>query len=159
MVDICPESIYRNSCSHAWRSLPKVWNEVRNKIIWSVLNGETLKFWMDNWVPDTGPLWDARITSHGINKMATVREFVGEDGNWKWGVLSAWLSQLVLLHISGIAPPRADLGPDVICLNGMDNGHFSISDIYTGLTERTWRANNTYEFGKMSQRNNFRSIL
>ncbi|KAG8492594.1 hypothetical protein CXB51_010006 [Gossypium anomalum] len=99
MVDICPESIYRNSCSYVWRSLPKVWNEVRDKIIWSVLNGETIKFWMDNWVLDTSPLWDARITSHSINKMATVREFVGDDGNWKWGVLSAWLSHLALLHI------------------------------------------------------------
>lgn len=57
---------------------------------------------MDNWVPDTSPLWDARITSHGINKMATVREFVGEDGNWNCGVLSSWLSHLVLLRISGI---------------------------------------------------------
>ncbi|PPD89271.1 hypothetical protein GOBAR_DD13793 [Gossypium barbadense] len=87
MIDICPESIYRNSCSYVWRSLPKVWNEVRNKIIWSVLNGETIKFWMDNWVPDMGPLWDTRITSHvQESSLRAVRDGPSAAMVWK-GIL------------------------------------------------------------------------
>lgn len=50
--------------------------------LWLVCDGRRVKFWIDNWVPNLGPLWLYGSSSEGINREALVCDIVTNVGEW-----------------------------------------------------------------------------
>ncbi|KAK5839465.1 hypothetical protein PVK06_008259 [Gossypium arboreum] len=66
------------SCS---LSLFRIWLVLRENLIWSVGDGESVRCWKDNWISDIGPLSN-HIPSHSnINLDCSLRELVIKDGH------------------------------------------------------------------------------
>ncbi|MBA0623746.1 hypothetical protein Godav_009188 [Gossypium davidsonii] len=54
--DDIPLNIVRSNCSFLWRALSKVWPLLRENIFWLVGDGNSIKCWRDNWIPEIDPL-------------------------------------------------------------------------------------------------------
>ncbi|KAK8589976.1 hypothetical protein V6N12_024363 [Hibiscus sabdariffa] len=81
--DIVPSSLVRRGCSHLWKGVAGVWDQVRHHAIWNVGNGEVIDFWRSPWVADIGLLADWLIftdySSFGFHSF----EFYGSN---EWGL-------------------------------------------------------------------------
>ena len=71
--------------SYLWKSIGKVWHDVKQGIRWNVGNGKMVCFWWDCWVTKNQPLINytiALVLDHLINKKAV--DFIDNAGNWLW---------------------------------------------------------------------------
>ena len=48
--DTLPEFRNRSEVSNAWRGTMLVWPYFKHNLIWRVSNGQTVKFWTNNWL-------------------------------------------------------------------------------------------------------------
>ena len=71
--------------SNLWQGICKTWNSVATNLIWRIGDGETIRFWVDNWVPTCGPLMNYTTQSLPENMMhRKVSSYVNQDGDWHW---------------------------------------------------------------------------
>ncbi|KAL4278595.1 hypothetical protein GQ457_03G015360 [Hibiscus cannabinus] len=61
VLSVCMKNILKPNCSHLWRGISDVWNDVRKGILWNLGNGEGIDFLRDNWVSEIHPLNVVRI--------------------------------------------------------------------------------------------------
>lgn len=54
--DIIPDSVIKGSASFFWRSLAKIWDDLRPDIYPTIGDGKETSFWYANWIPKLGPL-------------------------------------------------------------------------------------------------------
>lgn len=57
----CGGSVWPHICrnilgSNAWRGICLVWEDFSKKISWHIGDGKDARFWLDQWVPNTGML-------------------------------------------------------------------------------------------------------
>ncbi|KAK9111724.1 hypothetical protein Scep_019243 [Stephania cephalantha] len=72
--------------SFLWRQVWKVWDVLGKGIRWPIGDGQTVRFWEDNWVDGVGPLKGfsvAAIPRKLSNRL--VVEFMDVNGCWDWG--------------------------------------------------------------------------
>ncbi|KAE8726876.1 hypothetical protein F3Y22_tig00005974pilonHSYRG00327 [Hibiscus syriacus] len=69
-----------------------------------------VNFWLDEWVPDTGPLAVYLTPFHAINLSRTcMADMAIPDGNWRWDLFQHLLPWDVLLHIAALKGSKASL--------------------------------------------------
>ncbi|MBA0680717.1 hypothetical protein Goari_012402 [Gossypium aridum] len=39
-----------NQCSHVWRSMMSIWEDLKENMAWRIGNGRDVKFWIDSWL-------------------------------------------------------------------------------------------------------------
>ncbi|EEF36138.1 conserved hypothetical protein [Ricinus communis] len=47
----------KSGCSNIWKGICHTWPLVIQGLSWSIANGNTTRFWLDNWLEDNGPLF------------------------------------------------------------------------------------------------------
>lgn len=79
---VCKQGI---RSSIIWCAMCKCWLAMRNGMKWHIGNGNLVRFWLDWWIGDVGPLMD-QVLSGILNKWLPhkVAEFMDLNGNWMW---------------------------------------------------------------------------
>lgn len=62
------------NCSHLWRSLTKLWKDIKLGVKWEVGDGSSIKFWQDHWVGDLGPLKNLSLSEIPSVEQATSKK-------------------------------------------------------------------------------------
>ncbi|KAL4353784.1 hypothetical protein GQ457_06G020480 [Hibiscus cannabinus] len=58
-----PADLRYNRCSRLWKGIARVWDTVKQGLVWSVRDGSTVDFWFDEWLENVGCL--ASYAVHG----------------------------------------------------------------------------------------------
>ncbi|KAA3480824.1 Retrovirus-related Pol polyprotein LINE-1 [Gossypium australe] len=122
-----PHSILKSHYSHLWKSLSKAWPLLRENLMWSVGDGATICGWIDNWIPDTGPLLSYVSALERLNLDSTLKD---------------WLPDAMIKRIVSIPPPHPAGGEDRIIWARSGLGSFSIRSAYWASKESSWRTRN-----------------
>ena len=78
---------------------------MQNGVGWSLGNGTSVKFWMDNWANLHSRLCDMAITNVPDELITLeVCYFVDQKGDWDWRKFSSLLPKAALEHIAAILP-------------------------------------------------------
>ncbi|KAJ4835906.1 hypothetical protein Tsubulata_006169 [Turnera subulata] len=120
--------------SGLWRALSAVWPNFRSLIGWEVHDGNSVSFWSDRWLTD-----DACLADNSVSPilpallMNSVAQMVSPEGEWKWEVLSPFVSSQTLQELSLRATPEASLGlaNDPLCAdcgNAVETGIHAVRD-------------------------------
>lgn len=126
----CLENISSSKCSSVWRSLAKVWPLLRQSLLWSVDDGNLIKFWTDSWLAEVGFLINYCLDHSLIDESITLQEVVTMEGNWNWDYIQCFLNNSTLTYIAGILTPNSLVGRDVIILNWATNCNFTVKAAY-----------------------------
>uniref|UniRef100_A0A199UBV5 Uncharacterized protein n=1 Tax=Manihot esculenta TaxID=3983 RepID=A0A199UBV5_MANES len=124
--DFIPDSVVIGNCSFLWRSLAKIWDEIRPNIYVSIRDGKRTSFWFEDWIPELGPLWQHKKLGVMIPNEWKVADVVTNNHDWNWEVLDKFLTPNALLHISNICPPNPFVGEDNIAWKGAKEGAIAI---------------------------------
>ena len=129
--DLIPSVSLKPGASNLWKGIVVAWPIVEDNLIWHLGNGQSIKFWRHNWVPQMGCLSNyATVNLLNDELEKTIADFVNSDGNWDWHRLMSFLPAHVCDYIAGIAPP-SDVGvPDCVAWKCSHNGDFSIRSTY-----------------------------
>ncbi|KAK8690032.1 hypothetical protein V6N13_088737 [Hibiscus sabdariffa] len=55
-TDLVLGTLYAVNCSHLWRGLSVVWNDVKLNLKWNISDGRLVNLWFVAWVNEVGPL-------------------------------------------------------------------------------------------------------
>lgn len=77
--------------SHIWRGLTQSWPMVDKGISWIIRNGQSLKFWQDQWVPGVGVLGDYTVSPIPDHYWHLTINNYTSNGEWDWSVISNFL--------------------------------------------------------------------
>ncbi|KAK8609140.1 hypothetical protein V6N13_025447 [Hibiscus sabdariffa] len=89
-------------------------NYVPKTIRGNIGHGCDVKFWVDPWVLEVGPLIDYVSPNLSIDVATTVADMATLDGRWRWIDFEHILPRFVLLRIATICRPKPHLPPDWI---------------------------------------------
>lgn len=134
VVESCPKKIDRTPCSYVWRSLSKIWEQACDRFKWSIGNGQTASFALDDWVPSIGPLHRHIIPGMSILANVKVADFVTVDGNWDRMKLSLFFNKEILDRIVSCHPPPEELGEDICTWKLSSNGNFTLKSAYKSVS-------------------------
>ena len=102
-------SILQYSCkgdsSWQWKELMKLKEEFEKDLIWQIGDGETVKFWKDNWVLEE-PLSKFALDNTMIDLNITVAEYLDQNKQWKKEELRQNLRGEIMEKIEEISIPR-----------------------------------------------------
>ncbi|XP_016667495.1 uncharacterized protein [Gossypium hirsutum] len=81
-----PEDILGSKCSFVWRSLAKVWSLLRQSLLWSIGDGNLIKFWTDSWLTEVGLLINYCLDHSLIDESVTLQEVVTRRQAELWAI-------------------------------------------------------------------------
>ena len=87
------------NASHTWRSIAAVWPSMFLHVSWDVGNGNTVRFWQDDWIGEMGPLKHlsySEIPVEDLNKR--VNDYIDASGNWRWSEFRHLLPPNLITH-------------------------------------------------------------
>ncbi|EEF45711.1 conserved hypothetical protein [Ricinus communis] len=118
----------------------------KSGVIKIVNNGESAKFWIDNWIPELGHLVHHvfRSLSHYLID-GLVKEFVDSSSQWNWNVLNGLLPYHVTFKLAALSTPCAELGEDGISWGFSFSRKFSTKTTYCSIMEKL--LSNKYQLG------------
>ncbi|TYJ00405.1 hypothetical protein E1A91_A13G084500v1 [Gossypium mustelinum] len=82
MLEICPSSLCRINSSYTWWSINLVWETFRLNICWSIGNGRSVNFLMDNWMSRLGSFHRYLRQSTVVPMEAKVSNVTDPNGGW-----------------------------------------------------------------------------
>ncbi|KAJ1420415.1 Reverse transcriptase zinc-binding domain [Sesbania bispinosa] len=124
-----------NKDSFLWKGISKVWHHLDQCIVWILGDGNSTKFWTDNFIPSCGP-----IIHHATKDIPDwklnifVSSVVGEQG-WNWDMFEYSLASNIISYISSIKPPDSSGGFDYPAWKFSINGEFTIKTAYEFIME------------------------
>ncbi|KAK8513884.1 hypothetical protein V6N12_037252 [Hibiscus sabdariffa] len=102
VIDTCPTTIARSSCTPLWRALSNGWDEFLSNIASSVGNGNSIRLYSDIWVPTLGPLYQHTLANPNSLEALSISDFVSRDGTWSMPMLHRHFNADAIAHIIGI---------------------------------------------------------
>ncbi|MBA0874379.1 hypothetical protein Goshw_015778 [Gossypium schwendimanii] len=91
-------------------------------MIWSIRDGQSIRCWEDNSVPDVGP-FIKYISSHiNISTEQKVHEIVLRNGAWNLDLFRVWLPEEVVQCIISVPSPLELASPDTLSWSRTTNG-------------------------------------
>lgn len=103
-------------------------------------NGKRVRFWLDAWLYDEGPLINKARAEVPIDLQGKcVADFIDIDGDWRWNAFKNLLPTPICLKIAGLRPPNMFDYPDRITWGPTNDGKFSVKSAYTGSS---WSSKN-----------------
>lgn len=86
--------------SNFWNGLNQTWEKFRKNLHWEMGNGNTIRFWLDNWLPDGDNLSSLCTTTiPEIHLNVPISHFVKPNGEWGSELLQNLLRDNVLQRI------------------------------------------------------------
>lgn len=122
-----------------WRGIATVWDDTNLHICWHPGAGHTTKFWLDNWLENTGPLClhsFGDIPKDELDK--PIRDFINPDGTWQTAKFGHLLPEDLLHRIELKQPPLPEDGQETGSWDLTPTGNFTVSSAYTAATEHQW---------------------
>lgn len=122
--------------SHTWRSIARAWPTALLGLAWKVGDGQTIRFWKDDWVGDMGPLQQlayADIPDTEAN--LALCHYANDYGQWRWNEFQHLLPPNLLSQIAAITPPTTQETANLCFWKLFANGNFSVSSAYHILRE------------------------
>ena len=93
-----PHELPTRCGSYLWKSIRRIWNDVKRGIWWNVGDGKTVRFQWDCWVIKNQPLINyaiAPVPNYLVNKKTI--DFVDNASNWLWESFSFLLPHNILM--------------------------------------------------------------
>ncbi|GMI85510.1 hypothetical protein like AT4G29090 [Hibiscus trionum] len=143
--DTLPSSIHRHNCSRLWAGISRVWEAVRQGMVWIVRDGRSVDFWYDVWIPDLGPLASFSVDS-SPPASCVVAAMVNSVGRWNVDFLRLILPEDCVLRILTFIPPSDMLGPDRLGWKGEANFLFSVRSAYKSLSPQSEEPNVVWKY-------------
>ncbi|KAH1073528.1 hypothetical protein J1N35_025856 [Gossypium stocksii] len=79
-----PNVLHRNNCSYVWCSIVKVWDNVKQGLVWIIQDGLIVNFWNDVWIHDLGPLKAYYIGVGAIDETICICDVTNAAGGWNY---------------------------------------------------------------------------
>ncbi|KAF7845007.1 putative ribonuclease H protein At1g65750 family [Senna tora] len=127
-------SLLGNS-SHLWKDIVKCWPNVEKNIAWNLGDGNSIKFWLDSWVPglsNLGSMAICDIPDH--EKEASVSRYTTPNGDWNWTKFHFYFDQRTLDKIAAMLPPSPTSHQDTIRWKPSKDGSFSVKSAYEAIS-------------------------
>ena len=99
-------------CSSTWKALAFGAKLVNRGLFWRVGNGELIRLWTDNWVPDMGILLNHALVGLSDDMMHQTVNCYLLDGKWDIQLLALILPWNIIHRISSIHAGRNHSGHD-----------------------------------------------
>ena len=100
--------------SNMWKGIGKVWDVTCMGTTWAIGNGNTARFWVDNWTGLHCRLVQLANTSVPINERTRVMSCYVLNGNWNRSAFAHLIPNSVMLAIAAIKPPQREDGDDLM---------------------------------------------
>lgn len=123
-----PTHVKAKNVSNLWRGITKVWYKFKEGVIWSLCNGNKIKFWEGEWIQN-GVKLSALSTRRTPSefKGQVVVDFVGQDSAWRWSLFSDWLPASVMLQIASTSSPLGHMIEDRLVWKYSSSGIFNLN--------------------------------
>ncbi|KAJ8900097.1 hypothetical protein K2173_024213 [Erythroxylum novogranatense] len=133
--DGIPDTINRHNCSFIWKSLMKVWEDLKGSVCWKVGNDQNIRFWHDCWIPHIGPLINFCTNPNVIDNDVRLCAMVDEYGRWDWPQFRSYVDDTVAMHIVAMKPPVPHNNADGYMWRWSKKGNFNIADTFGALSQ------------------------
>ncbi|GMI80336.1 hypothetical protein HRI_001702900 [Hibiscus trionum] len=148
-----PLTISRPRCSHLWKGVSLVWEDVRNSLIWSVGDGHSVDFWRDMWLGEVGALRD-HVSDSSLRDglpLVSVADMVADNGSWRWPAFQHLLPQVILMRLAAVLPPQQVGVADGVGWKWEARKEFSVRSAYqvrsgsvSSSSESVWKVINHF---------------
>ncbi|KAJ4839764.1 hypothetical protein Tsubulata_022251 [Turnera subulata] len=108
----------------------RLYTEEGGGLRWCVGNGRSVRFWLDNWMPDLGVLQECAVAPVPDDLLGrSVAEFMRDQGQWRWDLIGPFLSASTCMSLAEVGF-LATAEEDEASWAGEASGFFSISSAY-----------------------------
>ncbi|KAF7811558.1 ribonuclease H [Senna tora] len=108
---------------------------VEKNIAWNLGDGNSIKFWLDSWVPglsNLGSMAICDIPDH--EKEASVSRYTTPNGDWDWTKFHFYFDQRTLDKIAAMLPPSPTSHQDTVRWKPSKDGSFSVKSAYEAIS-------------------------
>ncbi|KAK8568712.1 hypothetical protein V6N12_007255 [Hibiscus sabdariffa] len=102
-----------------------------------VSNGESIRFWHDQWNPQLAALIHYRHSHAEVHDDLLIRD-VSDTSSWDWELLSELLVPEAIPYLYNIPAPSPLAGLDRCFWSCDMNGKFTVKSTYIKLSESAW---------------------
>lgn len=95
--------------SYIWKKILAQRDLMRKDIRWKIGNGQSINFWLDNWLGQTNLCSLLNINSKTVDMDLKLGQFITSDHCWNLTNLNQFLPRHVILKVQGIPLPTTDL--------------------------------------------------
>lgn len=120
----------KSTASFTWRSILKGRDVLLRGLGINISNGQTTRFWMDNWMQESPLINHATRAISDAEAELFVAWYCDEFGGWNWEALSKVLPLEIVFKISAIWINTSDEREDSWCWKLEGDGSFSTSSAY-----------------------------
>jgi hypothetical protein len=126
--------IARETNSHLWKSIVKLWPYLDAHSWWTIGDGKTIDLCHDAWIADGLRLEDCNLQIPDNLRGKKLIDFV-HNGDWNWRMMNAWVPHDIKERIAALFPPIHSNSNDVQVCKENDMRCFSIADMYYALCD------------------------
>ncbi|KAL4278957.1 hypothetical protein GQ457_03G003630 [Hibiscus cannabinus] len=126
---VLPLTLESRNCLRLWSGISRVWENLRNRVVWSVRDGCIIDFWYDDWLVATDPL-ALKIPMNLLPAPCPVASFVTPTRQWDIDALLQVPPKVYIQQILTVFPPSSHLGPDWIGWKGDAKLRLTVKSTY-----------------------------
>ncbi|CAN1746203.1 Putative ribonuclease H protein At1g65750 [Linum perenne] len=116
--------------SGLWKGIKEVWPTLNAGLQWSIRDGKSTSFWLDQWLDSGQKLYEHATCQDQINPDTKVADFVDQNGNWDFANLNDVLPVNLVEAVAGMSPPMASLGEDTPTWGLEGHGEYTVKSGY-----------------------------
>lgn len=120
--------------SNFWNGLANTWDVFRRNLSWQVGDGETIRFWSDNWIVEGETLYSycsARLDTDTLE--VPISHYVNNDGGWNLNSIGNLLPGDLIEKIANSNTPSIANQGDDFTWGSTPDGRFSTKSAYAIL--------------------------
>lgn len=130
--------------SNYWNGLITYWEVFRKQLVWNVGNGEDVRFWLDQWLPNKENLINyCNLDPNSEELQLPIAHYITYNGEWNWTLIENFLPREVILHIENYPTPSILYDDDEFKWGGTPDGMFTTKSAYLSQHTMQNRGNNT----------------
>lgn len=134
--------------SNYWNGLVNTWVDFRKYLVWNVGNGEDVRFWLDQWLPNSENLISYNnMDPNSEDLKLSISHYVTYNGEWNLNLFENLLPREVILNIENYPPPSILNDDDDFKWERSPYGIFSTKSTYLSQHSMQNRGNvNDFKF-------------
>ncbi|KAK8715127.1 hypothetical protein V6N13_042467 [Hibiscus sabdariffa] len=126
-----PDELSIRNGSRLWKGLGVIWSDMCNNVVWNIGDGRSIKFWLDNWLGELGPLVNNAMGPVDIFLLyKSIADMGDGQGSWRWDKFSKVLLHSILARFAATNGPTPWPVQDSIGWKGTLGAQFSVKDAY-----------------------------
>lgn len=119
--------------SYIWKALTACWDIIKVEEAWALSDGNTVNFWLDNWLDKHRPLMDVVCNIPSDVFHTKVSEYVNEGLVWRLDSLRDLLPDEFINKLMAVPVPESNMGSDMKYWPGEKSAKFTVSSAYHHL--------------------------